>query len=105
MIRHTRAFGFFMVLVFLASSGFSQQPKFHVLAFYSTNVEQDHVDFAQQAIPFFAQMAKRDGFEFKATADWNDMNPEVLKQYQVVMWLDEFPSTPAQRTAFEGYME
>ena len=58
-----------MVLVLLASAGLSQQPRFRVLAFYSTHVEQDHVDFALQAIPFFAQMAKRDGFEFKATAD------------------------------------
>ena len=105
MIRHMRAFCFFMVLVLLASAGFSQQPRFRVLAFYSTHVEQDHVDFALQAIPFFARMAKRDGFEFKATADWNELNPEGLKQYQVVMWLDDAPSTAAQRTAFEEYME
>ncbi len=104
-MRYMRAFCFFMVLALLTSAGFSQQPKFRVLAFYSTGVEQDHVDFALQAIPFFARLAKRDGFEFKATADWNDMNPEELKQYQVVMWLDDAPSTAAQRIAFEKYME
>ena len=58
-----------------------------------------------QAIPFFQEMAKRDHFDFKATSNWDDMNPTVLKDYQVVMWLDEFPSTPAQRKAFENYME
>jgi uncharacterized protein len=103
-MRHMRAFFLFMVMAFLASAGLSQQSRFRVLAFYSTNVEQDHVDFALQAIPFFARMAKRDGFEFESTANWNDMNPEVLKRYQVVMWLDDAPSTTAQRTAFEGYM-
>jgi uncharacterized protein len=82
-----------------------QNAPFHVLAFYSTHVEQDHVDFAMQAIPFFRAMSKRDHFDFKATSNWDDLNPDVLKGYQVVLWLDEFPSTPAQREAFEGYME
>lgn len=95
-----------MAIVGLATiSAFAQAQSFRVLAFYSTNVEQDHVDFALQAIPFFQTMALRDHFEFKATANWDDLNPAVLKNYQVVMWLDEFPSKPAQRKAFEDYME
>lgn len=76
-----------------------------MLAFYSTNVEQDHVDFAMQAIPFFRDMGQRDHFTFEATSNWNDMNSVKLKQYQVVLWLDDAPSTPAQRAAFQNYME
>jgi uncharacterized protein len=105
MMRRTCLFSFFAVLTLTAASGFAQSKPFHVLAFYSTNVEQDHVDFAMQAIPFFEAMAKRDNFQFKATSNWDDMNPTVLAQYQIVLWLDEFPSTPSQRTAFQNYME
>jgi len=88
-----------------AAPGFGQSKPFHVLAFYSTHVEKDHVDFALQAISFFQAMAKRDHFEFKATSNWDDLNPTVLSGYQVVLWLDEFPSTAAQRKAFEDFME
>jgi len=96
---------FFCCLTAFGLAGIAETKPFRVLAFYSTHVEQDHVDFAMQAIPFFQQMAKRDHFDFKATSNWDDMNPAVLKQYTVVMWLDEFPSKPAQRKAFEDYME
>jgi uncharacterized protein len=84
---------------------FAQDRTFHVLAFYSTNVEQDHVDFAMQAIKFYEDAAERDHFSFRTTSNWDDLNPKVLKQYQVVLWLDDFPSTPAQRAAFQDYME
>ena len=93
-----------LVLAVAAIPGSSAQKPFHVLAFYSTHVEQDHVDFAMQAISFFQAMAERDRFDFKATSNWNDMSPAVLKNYQVVLWLNEFPSTLGQRKAFEDFM-
>jgi uncharacterized protein len=102
MIRHVRLV---CCLIAFGLAGVAQAKPLRVLAFYSVHVEQDHVDFAMQAIPFFQEMAKRDHFDFNATSNWDDMNPRVLKEYQVVMWLDEFPSTPAQRKAFEEYME
>lgn len=104
MFRVFRAFCF-LASAFAATMAFSQSQPFHVLAFYSTNVEQDHVDFALQAIPFFKAMAKRDHFDFDTTSNWDDMTPTVLKRYQVVLWLDDEPSTTAQRTAFQVYME
>ena len=105
MIQRLFTFCLFALLACSGVTAFAQSRPFHVLAFYSTNVEQDHVDFAMQAIPFFQAMAKRDHFEFKATSNWNDMNPDTLKQYQVVLWLDDAPSTAAQRVAFQNYME
>jgi uncharacterized protein len=105
MIRHVRAFTLMAALALSAAAAFGQNRPFHVLAFHSTHVEQDHMDFAMQAIPFFEEMAKRDHFEFKATSNWDDMNPAFLKQFQVVLWLNDAPSTPAERAAFQDYME
>lgn len=104
MVRCMRFLFCFLVFSLAATSGFSQTKPFHVLAFYSTHVEQDHVDFAVQAIALYQSMAERDHFEFQATSNWDDMNPTFLKRYQVVLWLDDFPSTPTQRKAFEDYM-
>jgi uncharacterized protein len=81
-----------------------QQPRFHVLAFYSETVEHDHIDFAHQAIKFYTDAAKRENFEFTATKNWDDLNPTTLAKYQLVLWLDDFPHTPAQKSAFEQYM-
>ena len=80
-------------------------PHFSVLALWSTKVEQDHVDFARAAIEHFAAEAARDNFTFEATTDWNTLNPNTFARYNVVLWLDEFPQTPAQRANFEQYME
>ncbi len=76
MIRRHFIFCVFALLACSGMTAAAQARSFHVLAFYSTKVEQDHVDFALQAIPFFQAMAKRDHFDFKATSNWNDMNPE-----------------------------
>ncbi|WP_158821990.1 ThuA domain-containing protein [Granulicella sp. S156] len=105
MIRFVRSLCFLAAFVFAASAAFGQDKPFHVLAFYTMHGEQDHVDFAVQAIPFFKEMADRDHFDFKATSNWDDMNSSVLKQYQVVLWLDDAPSTAMQRVAFQDYME
>jgi len=97
-----------VVLLLLVSSvrlSGQQAPAFHVLAFYSETVEHDHVDFAHQAIDFFHAASKRDHYEFATTKDWNDMNAGKLAQYQLVVWLDDFPHTAPQRAAFEQYME
>ncbi|QNI37822.1 ThuA domain-containing protein [Edaphobacter albus] len=92
-------------LAALSITAFAQSPKFRVLAFYSDTVEHDHVEFAHQAIRFYEGAAKHDGFEFTPTNDWNDLNQKKLADYQIVLWLDDFPHTPQQRAAFEQYME
>ena len=105
MARFMRSLCFVAAFAFAATAIFGQNKPFRVLAFYSTHVEQDHVDFAMQAMPFFKAMAQRDQFDFETTSNWNDLNPATLKQYQVVLWLDDGPSTPPQRAAFQDYME
>ncbi|MGA2535366.1 MAG: ThuA domain-containing protein [Terracidiphilus sp.] len=83
----------------------AERAPLHVLAFYSTDVEQDHVDFALQALKFFADAAKRDNFQFESTTNWNDLAPQRLEGVQVVMWLNDSAHTTGQRAAFEQYME
>jgi uncharacterized protein len=89
----------------LAPCGFGQQSRFSVLAFYSTDVEKDHVMFAEQAMKFFAASAKSHGYDFATTSNWDDLNESRLKNVRVVMWLDDFPHTAAQRAGFEQYMQ
>lgn len=76
-----------------------------VLVFFSLNVENDHMLFATQALRFLAEQADRKNFRVEATTDWNDLNDQKLSQYQMVVWLNDFPSKPEQRAAFEKFME
>jgi type 1 glutamine amidotransferase len=107
MIRFMRVVYCGIVVFALAAASrtvVAQQAHFHVLAFYSTNVEKDHVTFAQEAMKFYSNLAVKDGFEFAATSNWDDLNANRLRDVQVVLWLDEFPHTEEQRRAFEAYM-
>ena len=82
-----------------------QQSRFRVLAFYSDTTEPDHVQFARDAVRFFSKRAAEEHFTFDATNRWEDLNDELLRDYQVVIWLNESPSKPDQRSAFERYIE
>jgi YVTN family beta-propeller protein len=82
---------------------YSQQRHFKALAFYSTNVEPDHVQFAQDALKFFSDRAVADNFIFEATTDWNKL--ANLQGYDVALWLNDSPKTQEQRAAFEHFME
>jgi len=77
---------------------------FHALAFFSTTVERDHVDFARDAINFYSALAARKGFTFDTTTNWENCNAD-LKNYQVVLWLNDFPHTEDQRNAFQTYID
>jgi type 1 glutamine amidotransferase len=81
----------------------AQPPR--VLVFFSLNVENDHMLFATDALRFLAQQADRHNFRVEATSDWNDLNDQKLAQYQMVVWLNDFPGTAVQRAAFEKFME
>lgn len=91
--------------VFTTAVAWSQQPRFKVLAFYSTNVESDHVQFAQDALKFFADRATRGNFGFDATSDWGKLNAATLKTYDIVVWLNDSPKNFEQRAAFERFAE
>ncbi len=83
----------------------AQKPAFRALAFYSTNVEPDHVRTGNEGLAFFRDLAARNNFVFDTTTDWDKLNDNDLKPYQVILWINDFPHTAAQRVAFEKYME
>jgi len=95
----------------LASSGFHvlsanpKEPAFKVLAFYSTDVEPDHVKTAKDALAFYQGLAAKNNFVFDMTTDWAKLNENDLKPYRMILWLNNFPQTPEQRAAFQKYME
>jgi hypothetical protein len=83
----------------------SPAPSFKVVAFYTGRNDQAHISFVREANRWFAQMAAKYDFAYEATTNWNQMNAAFLAQYQVVLFLDTRPDEPAQRKAFENYME
>lgn len=83
----------------------AQFPRFKVLAFYSKQVEPDHIVFAEDAIKFFRDLTVGDGFVFDTTSNMADLNDTKLKDYSLVMMLNDFPHSQAQREAFKKYME
>lgn len=94
-----------LVLVTGSHLAVAQFPRFKVLAFYSNKVERDHVDFARDAVRFFKDLTAGNGFVFDTTSNMSDLNDQKLRDYSVVMMLNDFPHNQEQRNAFTRYME
>ncbi len=94
-----------LALLCIAMPGAAQPSRFKMLAFYSAKTEPDHVQFAEGALKFLAACSAKDGFTFESTTNWENMNDAYLKAYQVVVWLNDSPTTAEQRAAFQRYME
>lgn len=80
-------------------------PDFKVVAFYTGRNDTAHISFVHEANRWFPAMAAQNHFAYQATTNWDLLNPEFLSHCQVVLFLDTRPEKPAQRTAFENYME
>lgn len=83
----------------------AQSPKFHVIAFYTAKNDQAHISFVHEANRKFPELAKQYHFAYDSTSNWSNLNAEFLSHYQVVIFLDTRPEEPAQREAFQRYME
>ena len=79
--------------------------KFKVIAFYTAKSDQAHISFVKEANRWFPKMAAEHHFIYDATNRWDNLNADFLAGYQVVIFLDTRPETPAQREAFRQYME
>lgn len=95
----------FYLLFVSGTTTFAQFPRFKVLAFFSTKVESAHVEFAFDAIRFFKSLTIGDGFVFDTTSNMDNLTDVTLKDYSLVMMLNDFPRTQLQRDAFKKYME
>lgn len=80
-------------------------PAFSVVAFYTAKQDAAHISFVREARSWFPQMAAQYHFSFDTTSDWRNLVPEFLARYDVVVFLDTRPEDPAQRAAFQAYME
>jgi hypothetical protein len=80
-------------------------PRFRVLAFFTARHDAAHISFVREAHRWFAQTAAAERFVYDTTSNWNRLNAAELARYQVVVFLDTRPETPAQRAAFEQYMK
>ncbi|WP_240155151.1 ThuA domain-containing protein [Chitinophaga sp. Cy-1792] len=92
-------------LLLLLSSWAGAQSQFHVIAFYTGEADQAHISYVHEANKWFAEQAKANNFEYRATRDWSLLNTDSLKSYEVVLFLDTRPEKPEQRAAFQSYME
>jgi hypothetical protein len=101
---HVLAFCFFCFGLFTTTADGSA-PKFKVIAFYTGRNDLAHISFVHEANQWFPQMAEKYGFTYDATTNWSDLNTGFLSHYQVVIFLDTRPEDPAQRKAFQQYME
>ena len=99
-----RTLSVIMVCLLLSLHSDAQSPAFKVLAFYSTKVEPDHVDFAKDLRAFYTRLADENNFTVDVTRDWTNLNDTLLKNYNVVMWINDFPHSERQRRSFEKFM-
>jgi hypothetical protein len=76
-----------------------------VIAFFTGKEDPAHISFLHEAERWFPQMAAQYNFGFDTTSDWRNLNAAFLAPYQVVVFLDTRPEDPAQRAAFQAYME
>ena len=81
------------------------KPRFHAIAFFTGKEDQAHISFLHEAVQWFPEQAARNNFAFDTTSNWQNLNPDFLASYQVVIFLDTRPEDPAQRAAFQSYME
>lgn len=80
-------------------------PAFKAIAFYTGKDETPHISFVKEANRWFPRMAAEHGFAYESTDNWENLRPEFLAKFQVVIFLDTRPDAPAQREAFRKYME
>lgn len=93
-------------LAFVSNAGLvDNNPKFRVIAFHDGESDQAHISFVNEADKWFSEMASRYRFTYESTRDWNNLNPEFLSRYNVVVFLDARPDSAFQRAAFQQYME
>ena len=78
---------------------------FNIIAFYTGKEDLAHISFVQEANRWFPKVAAQHHFNYDSTTNWDELNLTVLARYQVVLFLDSRPEKPAQRLAFQQYME
>ena len=105
--KHDTRIWLLTLLLVLATSFASAQGRepMHILAFFSNYPDSAHVYFLRDANRWFSEQAKIMGFTYDSTRNWDRMNIRSLDSFSVVLFLDSRPDKPAQREAFQRWME
>ncbi|MEP7377168.1 MAG: ThuA domain-containing protein [Chitinophagaceae bacterium] len=82
-----------------------KHPLFKVIAFYTAKNDLAHISYVHEANRWFPKIAAQNNFIYDSTDNWDNLNPEFLSKYKVVLFLDTRPEKPEQREAFKNYME
>src|SRR3954463_11041455 len=91
-----------IILIFCAGISHAQ---FKIIAFYTAKQDQAHISFVHEANKWFAKTAAENNFSYDSTNNWDDLNADVLNQYQVIIFLDTRPDSAQKRIAFQQYIE
>ncbi|GAB3886983.1 ThuA domain-containing protein [Spirosoma agri] len=83
----------------------TKTPNFNVIAFFTAKNDQAHISYVHEANRWFSEAAGRYNFAYDSTNNWDNLNADFLANYQIVLFLDTRPEKPAQREAFQRYME
>ena len=94
-----------LIVVPSALGANDSKPAFKVIAFFTAKQDQAHISFVHEAEQWFPAQAAKYNFSFDTTSNWQNLNSDFLANYQVVVFLDTRPEGPAQRAAFQTYME
>jgi uncharacterized protein len=96
---------FFLGISIFPDLGQELKPKFKVIAFYTAKEDLAHISFVHEANGWFPKIGAKYNFEYDSTNNWDNLNPEFLSHYQVVLFLDTRPEERGQREAFKDYMD
>ncbi len=94
-----------LMLFSFSLSAQSLKPKFRVIGFYTGINDKAHVSFVHEANRWFAGLARKMQFSYDSTKNWENLNSEFLKNYEIVLFLDSRPDKQEQRVAFEQFMK
>lgn len=107
-----RNIGILLILMFFigltihaANPARKYKPKFNVVAFYTGKSDAAHISYVHEANRWFSKISGVYNFQYDSTNNWNNMNDEFLKKYDVVVFLDTRPDSLQQRKVFEKYMK
>ncbi|MCX6216310.1 ThuA domain-containing protein [Spirosoma sp.] len=87
------------------SANYAKAPRFKALIYFSDRKEGAHVIFAHQTIDYLQKLTVGDGFLLDTTQNFGNYSYEKLKDYQIVIMPDGYPTKKEERAVFEQYME
>jgi uncharacterized protein len=76
-----------------------------ILALYTGKNDLAHISFVKEANTWFAEVARKNGFDYKSSNEWNKLHADTLARYDLLVFLDSRPDSASHRKAFQAYMQ